>query len=194
MSTTNKTATTSARTPKANKAKTLVVIESTADIKKAIESIERKGKSLDWDIQRAAVSCLAHINKHGDTTLLDSLVNAMPKGSRKSALVEWAVALGEVRTLNRDNPDDQTAIAQGRIFKLDRTRTFVLENAMASMWYDFKPEKDLLTVFDAQAMVQSMLKRLNNAIRDGADVKNTQAALAAIDQMKQQLAVMDTAL
>ena len=191
MTTSNTTAKASARTPKA---KTLVVLDNVADIKKAIESIERKGKSLDWDIQRAAVSCLAHINKHGDTTLLDSLVNAMPKGSRKSALVEWAVALGEVRTLNRDNPDDQNAIAQGRIFKIDRTRNFVLENAMASMWYDFKPEKDLLTVFDAQAMVQSMLKRLNNAIRDGADVKNTQAALAAIDQMKQQLAVMDTAL
>ena len=30
--------------------------------------------------------------------------------------------------------------------------------------------------------------------RDGADVKNTQAALAAIDQMKQQLSVMDTEL
>lgn len=187
---------TEVQTNKTSKPRTTkpVVIEGTAEIKKAILSIEKKGKSLDADIQKAAVSCLLHINKHGDTTLLDSLVHALPKGSRKSALVEWAVNLGEVRALDRANPDDAVAIEQGRLFKIDRSRNFVLEDALAAKWYDYKPEHDLLTVFDAQAMVASMVKRLNKAIKEGADIQNTASALDVIDQLKKQLAVLGESL
>lgn len=174
--------------------KPIVLFESTADIKKAISSIELKGKRLDADIQKAGVSCLAHISKHGDTTLLDSLVHAMPKGSRKSALVEWAVAVGQVRTLDKANPDDMMAIESGRLFKLDRTKAFTVEEAMSKLWYDFKPEKDLLTVFDVQAAVQTLIKRYSNATRDGAEIKGINEAKAALAQLTKQLDVMGTEL
>jgi hypothetical protein len=163
-------------------------------INKAIESIAKRGAKLDHDIQVAAVSCLNHVNEHGDTTVLDKLVLAMPKGARKSALTEWACAFGNVRMLDRSNQHDQNAIEQGRLFAKDKTKTFDLDGAIANMWYDFKPEPDLLTTFDAAKMVQAMVKRYNKAVKDGAAIDGIDDAKAQLAALMQSLDVQGTGL
>lgn len=67
---------------------------SAAEINKAIASIHTRGKKLDADIQTAGLSILNHANEHGDSTLADKLVLALPKGSRKLALTEWLLEIG----------------------------------------------------------------------------------------------------
>jgi hypothetical protein len=152
------------------------IIKGAAEIKKAITSISNRGAKLDADIHKAGVAVLSHATEHGDTTLADSLVNAMPKGGRKLALVEWMLAHGQLAKL--DPKADKDAIASGRIFKLDRTRTLDLEAAIATSWVEFKKEAAVHTAFDAQAAVKAVLARLQAANAKGLTVENKAQALA----------------
>ncbi len=152
------------------------IIKAPADIKKAITSIANRGAKLDGDIHKAGVSVLAHASEHGDTTLADSLVHAMPKGGRRLALVEWMLAHSQLAKL--DPKTDKEAIAAGRIFKLDRTRTLDIEGAIEASWVEFKKEAAVHTAFDAQAAVKSVLARLKAANAKGLTVENKAQALA----------------
>jgi hypothetical protein len=146
-----------------------------AEIDKAIASIKGRGAKLDGDIHRAGVSVLAHATKHGDTTLADKLVLAMPKGGRKLALVEWMLAFGQIAKL--DPKADKAAIAEGRLFKLDRDRKYDEVGAMGTPWTEFKPEAAVHTAFDVQAAVQSVLRRMKSAAESGMSIEHKAEAL-----------------
>ena len=152
------------------------IIKTAAEINKAIASIANRGAKLDGDSHKAGVSVLAHASEHGDSTLADRLVQAMPKGGRKLALVEWMLAHGQLAKL--DPTVDKAAITAGRIFKLDRTRTLDLEGAIKDSWVTFKKEASVHTAFDAQAAVKSVLARLKQANAKGLTVENKVQALA----------------
>lgn len=163
------------------------LITETSLINKAIESIAKRGQKLDHDIHVAGVSVLQHVDVHGDTTLLDKLVNAMPKGSRKGAFCEWAVAFGNVRMLDRSNDADKLAIEQGRLFAKDKSKAFDLDGAIGTAWHEFKPEPDLLTTFDAAKMVAALVKRYGKAVKDGAEITGQEAALSSLKALMQSM-------
>lgn len=163
------------------------LITDNAALAKAIKSIAVRGQKLDHDIHIAGVSCLAHIAEHSNTTLLNDLVNALPKGARKHAFVEWALAYGSVRTLDRSNPADADRIAKGQVFALDRSKSFDLDGAIANAWYTFKPEPDLLTAFDVHKAVAQLVKRVTKASRDGVSLDGVQDALKQLKALEQQL-------
>ena len=152
------------------------ILKTDTEIKKAIASIANRGAKLDGDNHPAGVSVLAHASEHGDSTLADKLVNAMPKGGRKLALVEWMLAHGQITKL--DPKADKEAIAAGRIFKFDRTRTLDLQGAMETSWVEFKKEASVHTAFEAQAAVKAVLARLKAANEKGLTVKHKAEALA----------------
>ena len=154
---------------------TMKLMTTAAEINKAITSIHGRGAKLDGDIHRTGVSVLAHASEHGDTTLADKLVHAMPKGGRKLALVEWMLAHGQLAKL--DPKADKDAIAEGRLFKLDRSRKYDEEGAIATPWTEFKPEANVLTAFDVQAAVQSVLKRMQKAAANGLTIEHKAEAL-----------------
>lgn len=149
------------------------LIQGAAAINKAIASIQNRGAKLDGDIHLCGVSALAHASEHGDPSLCDKLVQAMPKGSRKLALVEWMLAHGQIVTL-----DAKAAKETGRVFALDRTKVLDLEAAMAKSWVEFRKEAAPATAFDAQKAVQSVLTRLNAASKAGVTVEHKAEALA----------------
>ena len=154
------------------------LIVGAAEIDKAITSIANRGARLDNDIQLAGLSVLAHTAEHGDTGVMDRLVNAMPKSARKLALVEWMLAYGRARKLNPHDKDEAKAIKDGRVFKFDKERTLDLEGAIANPWVGFKKEAPVHTAFDAQAAVKSVLARLAAASKNGLTVENKAQALA----------------
>ena len=154
-----------------------------AEINKAIASIASRGKKLDVDIQTAGLSILNHVQEHGDSTLADKLVLALPKGSRKLALTEWLLAFGKLRILSKTNPDDAARIAGGAIFAYDKTKHTDLESADAKPWYDFKPEPDVLTAFDAQSAVRAVLAKLTKAQAGGLTIENRALALEAAHKL-----------
>lgn len=163
------------------------IIKGASEINKAIVSIANRGKKLDADIWVAGVSCLSHASEHGDTTLLDKLVAALPKGARKNAFVEWSLAYGQVRLLNPKDKTEASAIKEGRLYQLDRTRTLDLEGAVTKAWYEFKPEPDVLTVFDLQASVATLIKRYNKAVESHAEIQHKDAAIAELKAMLERL-------
>lgn len=154
-----------------------------AEINKAIASIATRGKKLDADIQTAGLSILNHANEHGDSTLADKLVQALPKGSRKLALVEWMLAFGKLRLLDKANPEDAARIAAGAFFAYDKAKRTDLESAGAKPWFDFKPEAPVLTAFDAQAAVQGVLAKLSKAVAGGLEIENRAHALEAAQKL-----------
>ena len=178
---------TATKAPKAAKAPTLKLLTDAASLTAAINSIAKRGAILDRDIWAAGVSCLMHIEQHSDTTLLNDLVNALPKGARKQAFVEWALAYGKVRLLDRDNEADKDKIAKGQVFRLDRTKETDQVSAMANAWYDFKPEPDLLTSFDVHKAVAQLVKRVTKASREGAELEGIADAMKQLEALKQQL-------
>lgn len=163
------------------------LITDNAALAKEIRSIKLRGQKLDQSIWVAGVSCLAHIAEHSNTTLLNDLVNALPKGARKHAFVEWALAYGNVSLLDKSLDGDQDNIAKGQVFKLDRSKSFDLDGAMQNAWYNFKPEPDLLTAFDVHKAVAQLVKRVTKASRDGATLEGVQDALKQLKALEQQL-------
>lgn len=150
------------------------LIQGAAAIQKAILSIGNRGTKLDADIQKCGLSVLAHASEHGDTTLCDKLVGAMPKGARKLALVEWMLAHGQIVTLDKLDP----GVVEGRVFKLDRTKTLDLAAAEAKPWHEFRKEAAPAEAFDAQAATKSLLTRLQSATKKGVKVTHKAEALA----------------
>lgn len=71
-----------------------ILMTKAAEMEKAIASIANRGKKLDADIHQAACSTLAHAINHGDVTLAQKLVAAMPKSARTKALMAWFVHFG----------------------------------------------------------------------------------------------------
>jgi hypothetical protein len=57
--------------------------------KRAITQIGRVAGAIQQKIHLVAVSTLAHMRDHGDTTLATSLLDALPNGQRVKALAHW---------------------------------------------------------------------------------------------------------
>lgn len=128
------------------------LIVGTANLSKAVASILNRGKKLDADIQLAGVSILAHIAEHGNVTLMNDLVAALPKGSRKNALLEWACKFGKLR-LNEGADRKVTPLL------FNKEGTTDIDGAWDKPWYEFQPEKELVALFDVQAELAKLLKR-----------------------------------
>ena len=137
-----------------------------AAIIKAIASISGRGAKLDKDIWVAAVSAMAHHNEHGDVTIINDLVSAMPKGARVNALRDYILAHGKVSF------DDKA-----KAFVHAKEGSFDLEGALAISWVEFKPEAEYKP-FDALKLVTALAKRIAAADADKGDVCSDEQAAA----------------
>jgi hypothetical protein len=134
------------------------IISGAAAIGVAIASITNRGKKLDKDIQIAALSAMAHHvgAGSGDTTLINRLVTAMPKGSRVNALRDFISVFGAVE-YNQDT----------KVFDHKKGAKFDLEGAMAIMWTEYSPEKqDYKPITDGMALVKILMNKLSKDITE----------------------------
>lgn len=126
------------------------------EIVDSIKSIESRGKKMDADIQRTAISILAHIEQHKEVSLFNKLYNALPKGARKSALTGWGLAFGKLEANAGDDKKEAP-------FKYSRDKTTNLAQAAANPWYDFAPEKAPDEMFDVRKALTALLNRAGKA-------------------------------
>lgn len=151
------------------------LIVGAAAIDKAIASIKNRGAKLDGDIQIAALSVLSHIDQHGDYTVSDRLLSAMPKGVRRNALVGWMVAYGKVALLDKKLPEDAEKIKAGGVFKFDREKQTDMATAEATPWHTFKHTDGAPTeVFDVQKAVTQLLKRVQAMQAKGTKIEHAE--------------------
>lgn len=137
------------------------------EITAAIASIARRGKALDADIQSCALSIAAHHQAHGDWTKANELFLAMPRGSRRNALVEWFVEFGGLAV----NMDKATAKEQPFTRTKETAAKINVAAGAEKPWYDCKPEKDPIVEFDIAAAIAQLVARAEKAAAGGATVK-----------------------
>lgn len=139
--------------------------QNAAAIEKAIGSIQTRGKKLDNDIQQCGLSILVHIEKCGDITLFERLYAAMPTGSRRNALVEWATKYGKLAV----NLDDKSK--KDKPFLYAKANVTNIDGAIEEPWYKCKPEKPLDQEFDFASKLQALLRSAKAARDAGKPVK-----------------------
>ena len=152
-----------------------------AEIEKAITSVANRGKKLDADIQLAGLNILAHVDAHGEVSLVNKLYHALPKGSRRNALVEWFLMFGKVAV----NPDKATAKEFPLVFRKDgKTDT---NAAMATPWYDCRPEPSVQEAFDFSKNLASLINHIKSATDKGMPIKGNEELVKAILSMEAKL-------
>lgn len=139
------------------------LIITTDLINKAIDSIARRGKRLDMDIHKCAVSIVNHVNEYHEVTLVNRLVDSMPKGARSNALRDWF-----------ENFCKCVYNKESKQFDFVKGASMPLEPAIAEPWFEFKPEPEFKAI-DSQKLIDSLFKTLSK----GADSEH--ADLHAID-------------
>ena len=128
------------------------LITETKAIELAIKSIQSRGSKLQKDIHVCAVSCLNHIEKHGDITLLNRLVAALPAGWRANAIKAWAEEFGKV---NWDNTQ--------KAFTFDKAKKSNIEGAIAVSPEEFKPEAEYKPLDLAEA-IKALIKKAQERV------------------------------
>lgn len=128
-----------------------------ASIVAAIEDIRVTGKKLDGMIWVAAVSVLGHVDKHGDITLAQTLIDAMPKGSRVNALLAYMEEFGKVQWNSAEKK-----------LEFAKTRETNLVGAQAISWVEFKPEPPYQSM-TLEGAVMALIKKAQDRAEQGDD-------------------------
>ncbi|MCY1708348.1 hypothetical protein [Pannonibacter sp. SL95] len=154
----------------------LKLIDGEDNITKAIESVKRRGATLQRDIHILACSVLAHLGKNGDTRVVDrfvaGMIDAMPEMARINALREWFETFGPVSF--KDNKP---------VYQRDgKTR---LGDAMAQPFWRFQPEKAYVPLDVTKFVDQALSKLAKDAKQTGRDHS---ALLAHLQAAKVELA------
>lgn len=134
------------------------LISGAAAITTAIDSIQRRGKKLDHDIQVAALSAMQHHAQCGDVSLINRLVEAMPKGSRVNALRAFIETFGAVRY-----------DAESKKFVHVKGGTFELGTAREIMWSEFKPEQAYQPITDPLKRFEQLVSAFERDVEQLGD-------------------------
>lgn len=156
----------------------------------ATADIARVGKKLDTMIQVCGMSCLAHVDEHRDVAVLENLFAAMPKGSRKKALLDWILKYGKVL----GNIDEKGKLDESKPFLFNRKGSTNLEGAEAEPWYDCAPDK-LDVPMDFMKLLDALIKKGEKA-QDGVGFVDPAHAsvLKAITEARHSLKLEATAV
>lgn len=134
---------------------TFKLLEGVAIISKAITSLQTRGKKYESDLHQTAVSCLNHAGKHGDITLANRLIEAIPTLTRKNALKDWFLAFGKFKW-----------DAETKKLAYDKTKATLLEEAIDMPFWSFKSEPEYKP-FDFNAAIQAVLAKAKKAKEKG---------------------------
>lgn len=143
-----------------------IVVLSQADSTKMIASIAKRGANLDRDIHQVAVSAAVHYCDHGDITLANKLLAAMPKAARKNALLSWFLKYLPSAGMNTTKNKEEKASAPLVSVK-GVERVFDKAVAEVNPFWDLKAQEGTAE-WDCGAYIAGMLKRISDAaMKDG---------------------------
>ncbi len=156
--------------------KPLTILNS-SQIEAAIKSITGRGAKLDADIHQCASSALWHVAQHGDVTLLNKLIIAMPKSGRTNALVAWALHFGRLL----QNADKSTRATAPLVVDKETEKLWAAAEAQDAPFWTFKAKEGVATwSYDTyQASLIKSIKGALDKVSDDAQRGVLMAALAA---------------
>lgn len=157
-------------------------------VDKLIASIKGRGAKLDHDIHSAAMACLFHADKHGDITLMNRLLLAMPKSTRRNALAQWAVKFGKFK------PSEDTAAQATAPLAFDKSNSTDFDGAQAMPFWDFKNVKEGTTEWLFSNYIEGVMRTLGQkAAGSGPEAMKAKAAFDAIKGVNEALNTASTA-
>lgn len=129
-------------------------------ILKRISSIRTRGARIDRDIHETGVDCMIHARDHGDVSLMTKLAEAMPKSSRRKALVAWVIAHAPLKY----NQNEEK-------FNLNKKRAkeegaWQVEEAAAVPFWDYTVEPNPVQ-YDLDKAINSLVRGLAKAHEQG---------------------------
>ena len=153
------------------------IIHEKRKLAASITGIAKRGKALDEDIHQCAVSALHHAAEHGDLTFLRRIVDAMPKSSRRLALIHWATNHAPVKYQKKDG--------QFKVIKSkNQAENWLVNTAMETPFWDFSKERKPLP-FDINRYAKSVMSRLEKALAKGEatpeDVATLRKQIASLE-------------
>lgn len=150
----------------------VTIITDAAKLNDTIADVARKGKTLDNLIHRAGVSCMYHAREHGDVTKMVGLIQAMPKASRRKALVAWIEAHMPVDEVKDNATETTIKLTKGR-----KADDFLLADAAATPFWDFTQERAPVAM-----TVERAIKAFENALKKAVEQGNaTESDVAALE-------------
>lgn len=154
-----------------------VNIMTAGEISTAIGRIAASGKVLQARIHTVAVSTLAHIRDHGDTTLAVRLLDALANGQRLNALAFWYSRFSDGKAVMSKGKDGQWKCNLNK----DRLpENFDIEGAYATNFADLTKEPKVEPM-DIKAF-EKLLKRIgdNDQCFPGTTVERVTPAVRAL--------------
>lgn len=151
-------------------------------VDKLIVSIKGRGAKLDHDVHSAAMACLFHCDKHGDYTLMNRLLLALPKSSRRNALAQWAVKFGKMQANT-----DSAALATSPVI-YDKSKVTDFDGADAMPFWDLKNVREGTAEWMFSNYIEGVLKTLGQkAAGTGPEALKAKAAFDAIKGVNEAL-------
>lgn len=154
---------------------TLALDAPAADVEKAIASIANRGQKLQADMHSAACASLNHAAMHNDPTLLNRLLNAMPKSSRRNSLIVWALKFGNV-AMN----DDKATKGERPLVYL-KGKTADINGAVAMPFWELKNVSEGGDTWVYTDYIKNVVATLTKQAAKGD--AQAQAALAALQSV-----------
>ncbi len=154
----------------------------TKTVSKMIASIAKRAAKLDVDIHIAAIQCMLHAQKHGDVTLMDSLVNSLGKSHRKLGLMIWVTGFSPIAW----NGDGKVGLLKAETKKFV---AFDIEGADETPFWMYEPSNEAtkqgpLSLEALQAIINRMAKRIDKAELEGRIEGDVVAMKAYVNNLK----------
>ena len=150
------------------------VAMDTAKLNALIDSIAKRGKKLDQDIHRAGVNCIHHIDKHGDITLAEKLIESMPKSARKKGLIVWFMDNSKLSY----SEDEKKYI-------YDKSKKTNLERAMETPFWEHSQEVKPISPVDLDKRIESLIKQAEKALEDEQAKSKSNVDLEKLEKLKE---------
>lgn len=149
-------------------------------VENKIKTVATKGASFDALVQEVALAVIFHVNDKREASLANKLYAALPKGTRRNALVKWFMTFGEIK-LNQGADRKDIPL----LFK--KKGEYKPEEATETMWNDMTVEKSPAEEFNPAKLATQLLNKLNKAVQEGKVAANDEATTAITKALRDAL-------
>jgi hypothetical protein len=163
-----------------------LTIQKEGSIKAAIKSIKTTGGTLQQKVHDTAIQCMLHAQEHGDTTLLSSLLDAVPAMVRNKGLHKWITDHSPL-LISYDKKEQQYKVRKN---KKDSANEWNIDTANSTPFWQYTQETTP-TFFTFETLMKRMESIIAKAeaveVEEGMteeQVKEVAHIRATADKMK----------
>lgn len=135
---------------------------NSSDLNKRIATVGKRVSLLTKEVQVLAVNAVGYSILHGDITIGQRLYEALGTAMRRQSLVSFFEKHGQFVWSSSEKKF---------VFNKREGIQFDPDMLMGMPWDEAKAEK-IVSDIDVEDMVKRMIKRIENAINSGVEVKN----------------------